>query len=32
MTEFIRSFLAFDIENPEVIERMEIAQSLLVRT
>jgi len=32
MTEFIRSFLAFDIENPEVIERMETAQNLLVRT
>ena len=32
MTEFIRSFLAFDIENAEVIEKMEAAQGLLVQT
>jgi 2'-5' RNA ligase len=32
MAEPIRSFLAFDIENAEVIERMEAAQGLLVQT
>jgi len=32
MAESIRSFLAFDIENAEVIEKMESAQGLLVQT